>query len=401
MRLLLPLLAAAAFAGCSPPPQDLLQSALGKSAAAPHKFAGKATRTITPVGAESRQANPLIVTWEVKGVFAAPFASVELTGIAGTRRAVGREGWWVEKYEDVWRAYPPPYEAIEWLDPAGLKADAEYGPDQTVGGVACRRIRATHPAGTMTFDIAKDGDRLVRVQGGTTDGKDIYEFDLVFDWSGGKVDVDSQAKVVLEALAGAKGTGDDPAAQEALRRAWSVLPRTTAIATTVQIDFVNASEVRRRSGYLEQDPPLKAWNLTELGKNIFLFSDGVRSVAADSPEGTVRETPTLAKPAVDDMGEVGIVRAVFAGEGDHRGTACRIVAAEILSKSAEPGTTPSTSWVWIAPDGRLLRQLMIGKATLAGEGTRQLTTVVDLTLRPDPGEDRMRLLQRAREIFRK
>lgn len=401
MRALFPLFVLALLAGCSPPPQDVLKSALSKSTATPHRFAGKATRTIAPVGAESRQASPLIVSWEVKGAFAAPYASVELTGIAGTRRSIGREGWWVERYEDVWRAYPPPYEAIEWLDPAALKADAEFGPDQAVGGVACRRIRASHPAGTMTFDISKDGDRLMRVLGGTTDGKDIYEFDLVFDWSGGKVDMNDQAKVVLEALAGAKGSGDDPAAQEALRRAWSVLPRTTAIVTTLQLDFVNASEVRRRSGYLEQDPPLRAWNIAEQGKNVFLFADGVRSVAADSPDGPVREMTTMAKPAVEDMGDVNIVRASFAGEGDHRGAACRIVSAQILSKSAEAGTPPSTSWIWIGPDGRLLRQLMIGKAALAGEGTRELTTVVDLTLRPEPGEENMRLLKRAREIFRK
>ena len=395
------ILLAAGLAGCSPPPAEILKSALAKAATTPHRFGGKATRTLSPVGAEFRQADPVIVSWEVKGAFAAPYASVELTGLAGKRRAIGREGWWSEPYEEVWRAYPPPYESIEWLDPAGLTAAAEYGPDQTVGGVACRRVRASHQAGTMSFDIAKDGGRLMRVQGGTTDGKDVYEFDLVFDWSEGKVEVPDGARILLEALAGAKGSGDDPAAKEAVQRAWSVLPRTTATVTTIQIDFLNAAELRRRSGYLEQDPPLRAWNIAENGKNVFLFSDGVRSVASDSPDGALRETPTLAKPVLDDLDAVTIVRAAFAGESDHRGTKCRLVAAEILSRSAEKGTTPSVSWFWIGPDGRLLRQLMVGKATMAGEGARELTTVADVTLRPDPADASMRLLKRAREIFKR
>ncbi len=393
----LPIFLTAILAGCSAPPGDLLRAALSKVSTTPHRFGGKATRTIAPQGSSS----PMIVSWEVKGAFAAPYASVDLTGLAGTRRAIGRQGWWVEPYEEVWRAYPPPYESIEWLDPAGLTAAEEYGPDQSVGGVDCRRVRASHPAGTMSFDISKSDARLMRVQGGTTDGRDVYEFDLVFDWSAGKVEVPEQARVVLEALAGAKGSGDDPAAKDAIQRAWSVVPKTTAIVTTIQIDFVNASELRRRSGYLEQDPPLRAWNLVDGLKSVYLFSDGARSVASDSPDGPLREASPGAKPAVDDMGAVDIVRASFAGECEHRGTKCRMVAAELLSRSAEKGTTPSVSWFWIAPDGRLMRQLMVGKTTLAGEGARELTTVADVTLRPEPGETSMRLLKRAREIFRK
>ncbi|MCC6740008.1 MAG: hypothetical protein IT452_13250 [Planctomycetia bacterium] len=395
------LLAAAALAGCSPAPRDVLHAALTHAAATPHRFSGKATRTSAPVGAEHRQVDPLVVTWEVKGEFAAPYAVVELKGLAGTRRAIGREGWWVERYEEVWRAYPSPHEAIEWIDPAAVTAAGEYGPEQTVRGVACRRVKAAHPAGVLTLDISRDGHRLMRLAGSITDGADIYQFELEFDWSGGSVADEPGARVVLEALGGAKGSGDSPEAQEALRRAWSAVGRARSVVTTVQSDFVNASEVRRRSGYLEQDPPLRAWNLAEVGRSVYIFSDGTRTVTADVPDGPVRETPGLPKPAVDDMADVDVVRASFAGDADLRGIACRVVSAELRAKSAEPGTPSSAAWIWIGPDGQLVRQLMVGKSSLAGEGVRELTTVADFTIRHEPPEDRMYLLKRARQILRR
>lgn len=395
------LLAAAAFAGCSPPPRDVLHAALTHAAATPHRFTGKASRTIAPVGGEHRQADPLVVTWEVKGEFASPYTVVELKGLAGTRRAIGRQGWWVEKYEDIWRAYPPPHEAIEWIDPAAVTATEEFGPDQTVRGVACRRVKATHPAGLLTLDISREGQRLMRLAGSITDGADIYQFELEFDWSGGSVADEPAARVVLEALGGAKGSGDSPEARDAIRRAWSVVPRSRSVVTTLQSDFVNASEIRRRSGYLEQDPPLRAWNLAEVGRSVYIFSDGTRTVTADVPDGPVRETAGLPKPAVDDMAEVEILRASFAGEAEIRGTACRLLSAELRAKSAEPGTPASAAWIWIGPDGQLVRQLMVGKAALAGEGVRELTTVADITVRHEPPEDRMFLLKRARQVFRR
>ncbi|MCE9583151.1 MAG: hypothetical protein K8T20_11725 [Planctomycetes bacterium] len=395
MRFLPLVLAALLSAGCAPKPSDFLTSALAHSAKTPHTITGKATRTLAQVGSQDR----LIVSWEVKSAFASPYALVELKGTAGTRRTIGKQGWWVELYDSVWRPYPPPYEAIEWLDPAGLEAGNEYGPDQTVSGVACRRVLATHPAGQMTFDISKSEGRLMRVIGGTTDGADVYEFDLTFDWTGGKVEPEPGAIFVLDALAGAKPGVDDAAAHEAATRAWSVLPKGTAIVTTVQIDFINAAEIRRRSGYLEQDPPLRAWNMAEEGRQVYLFSDGTRSLAADNPDGVVHEMTAIPKAAVDEVANLDILKASFAGDCDHRGTKCRLVAAELRSKKAEPGTGSSISWLWIAPDGHLLRQLMIGKATLAGEGAREATTCVDISIRPEVGEIEMKLLKRARELF--
>jgi hypothetical protein len=398
MRFLSLALLSLAFAGCAPRPAAFLKSALASAAATPHTFKGTARRTIASASAGN---NPLVIGWDVAGAFAEPFASVELKGVSLPRRAVGQKGWWVELYDGVWRAYPPPYESIEWLDPAALDAADDYGPDQTVSGVKCRRVEATHPAGKMSFDISKSDGRLMRVQGGTTDGADVYEFDLTFDWSGGKVEPDPGARTVLEALAGAKPGADDPAARDAANRGWSVLPRYSAIVTTVQIDFINASEIRRRSGYLEQDPPLRAWNMAEDGRQIYLYSDGVRCVSADIPDGPVHEMAEIPRPAMDEVADFEIVKAAFAGEGEHRGTKCRVVAAEIRSKKADPGTANSISWLWIAPDGRLLRQLMIGKAALAGAGTREATTCVDITIRPEVLAEGWKLIKRARELFRK
>lgn len=393
MRRPILLLFALAAAGCAPKPQDLLTSALATAAATPHSFTGKAARTVSSNG------QPLVVSWEVKGTFEAPYAQLDLKGLAGTRTSIGREGWWVEPYEGLWRAYPPPYESIEWLDPGALTALPEYGPDQVVAGVPCQRIFASHPAGKLTFDVSKKDRRLMRVLGGTSDGHDVYEFDLTFDWSGGKVALPEGARAVLEALRGNPPPGDDAAAREAVKKGWSGLAGASLIATTIQIDFVNASEVHRRSGYLEQAPPLRAWNLTDGDRQAYIFSDGTRAAHSETPSSQVTEMPKAPTAAMDELEKMLVTRAVFAGECEHRGTKCRLVAAEVKAADADPAGSGASALLWIAPDGRLMRQIIVAKAQLAGGGTRELTNYADFTFRPDATEGDMRLVKRAKEIF--
>lgn len=386
MKRLLPLLLA--LAGCgNPDPAPLLKTALANSAAAPHTIKGRATRTVGSTA----------VSWDITGAFSGPYAQVELDVQGMKRRTFGMGGWWVEQWAKVWRAYPPPHEAIEWLDAAELTG-AAYGPDQTINGVACRRIAATHPAGKMHFDISKSGSRIVHAQGVVLDNQDAYAFEVWMDYSGGKVEPPAEAVVILGALAGKKPEGGDAASKEAAEKAWAGVVSAECSISMLQVDYASGVEQRRTSGYMQQLPPIRATERVVGAAKVVLYSDGMRTVAADFPGGPIKEVENMPPVTSDGMSKL-IEGAVSLGEAELRGVRCRLVGARLRPPEGQSDGSTAAAWLWISNDGKLLRQVLVGKFEVKGEVSKEVTSYVDLIFEHEkPTGD---LIDAARKVFQR
>jgi len=373
------LLAAALLPGCgSPEPARLLADAIRIAATTPHRFAGTATRTVT----SSPGSQPIAVQWEVTGEFQAPYMLVELDTKGMKRRTYGKAGWWVEKWTEMWRAYPPPQEAIEWLDVAELSG-AAYGQEETVNGQPCRRVDARHPAGQLSFHISRRDGRILKAVGMVSVGQDAYAFALTFDWSGGKADPPPDALVVLDALAGKRPEGNDPAAMELAQKAWAAIPDAPLSVSTLQIDFAGGVEQRRRNGFLQQVPPVRASELAEGQARMYVFTDGVRALTAEALGGPTKETGKIPPVSAAEMWKV-IQGAVFQGEVPYRGGNCRLIGVRLQTNDGRPDDSTAAGWLWISANGRLLRQVLVGKMGLPGDGAHELTTYVDLVFTHEP-----------------
>lgn len=385
--LLVPLLA-----GCGKgDPAAVLRDALAKTAAVPHSTTGTATRTLTSGSVAGASAK-----WQISTAYQGPFAQVDLKGSVGSRRSYGREGWWVEEYDSLWRPCQPPAEAIEWLDPAGLSPT--WGPGQTIEGREHLRIEAKHPAGTFWFDIDPGTGRIARAQGMASDGNDTYDFEVRFDYKPVTVAPPAETRTVLEALGGRRADGDDAEARALIAKAWEAIPTTPCTIATLQAEFLNAAEYKRRVGYLEQAPPLRAWNFSESGRQAFIFTDGTRAVVAGSLDEIPKEASSVPSAAVDEAPKL-VRRAVFVEEQPSRGAKHRVYHAELADE--RPEAKGATCWLWIDADGNLSRQLLVGKATDPAQPGFEMTVVVDFVFtRNRPGSE-MVLLNRAREIFRR
>ncbi|MBI2919499.1 MAG: hypothetical protein HYY18_00275 [Planctomycetes bacterium] len=385
-RRLLPLLLL--LAGCGKPePAPLLQSALANSAAAPHTIKGRATRT---VGSSA-------VSWDITGAFAGPYAYVELDVQGMKRKTYGMKGWWVEQWMKVWRAYPPPHEAVEWLEASELSA-AAYGPDQTINGVACRRVEAKHPAGKIHFDISNRDSRIVHAQGVVLDNQDAYAFEVWMDYSGGRVEPPAEVAVVLGALSGKRPEGGDAAAKEAAEKAWGSVVTAECSISMLQVDYASGVEHQRTSGYMQQLPPLRASERSVGAAKMCLYSDGVRTVAADFPGGPIREVENMPPVTTDGMSKL-IEGAVSLGDTELRGEVCRLVGARLRPAEGQADGSSAAAWLWISKDGKLLRQVLVGKFAVKGELEKEVTSYVDLLFEHEKPTGQ--LIDAARRVFQR
>jgi hypothetical protein len=379
-----------------PSPRVALARALQHASSTPHAYKGTAIRTIGTVrgGPSGRQG---VVAWNVWGKMEGDWAEIELKGESGARRvSYGRRGWWVENHEGLWLAYPPPHECIEWLDPAGL--EASRGLSGPVNGRPCRQVIGKWNAGELTFDLDRSDGRIVQVSGAVKDRTDAYAFKLEYLWEPTKVTPPEEARLMLDILQGKSVEGDDPEARGLVEKGWGGILESSVIVNTLQIDFANASEFLRRASYYEQAPPLRAWSLAEGDRTVFIWSDDVRAVVADTAEGPTREAKDLPIPAVKSVPRLAVT-AAFAGTTHYRDEKCRLVGARLKSQEASADDPPQTGWLWIAEDGRILRQVLVGKGRVEGGGHYEITAYVDMDFKYDPGSAGWKLMARGRKIF--
>jgi hypothetical protein len=397
MRFLL-LGSVALLCGCgAEDPAVVLRAALADAAATPHSFKGKVTRTLMAKRAKGE--------WNLRGAAANGWVETvqEMAGLEPQdmgkpgsmlrRQAFGRGGWWVENYRGVWRAYPPPHEYVEGMNPDDLTKPA-WAADQSVGGKTLRRIEADHPAGKLGFDL--DGKRLARIVGALTDAEDVYVFEITLEYGAVKVEPPKEAALVLDALTGAAAGGkEDTALREEALALLQGIPGKELSTDVLQIDWAAGREYARKSGYIEQSPPHTAWNFSEGVEQKFIFSDGKRTVSSNALTGDLKEESNTRQPTSEGI-ERMVASVALAGEGEHKGKACRVLVAALQPPTGESREgTKARAWLWVAPDGTLVRQMIVGRMPAAEGG--ELMNCVDMIFtheKPKAG-----LVERAKQIF--